>query len=102
MQPHTKIWGYWLDVTEDTIMYELLLSKDKVAIECINIIPQENDSNKYLFFRKTLLLRNKHTFKLPESFHYSIMASLKKKRFFITTVSCNYNLSISEQVYHLE
>ena len=79
LEPDTKIWGYWLNVTEDTFNYELLLTKKKLSIDAISIIMQENET--ILFLRRTLPLINNNPVDVPELFHDSILACLEKYGF---------------------
>ncbi|XP_028403475.1 uncharacterized protein LOC114526156 isoform X2 [Dendronephthya gigantea] len=76
-----QIWGYWLNATEDKLTFKLIMSKNKVSIDTLNIITKENNSSSFLFLQKTLLLKTKTTVNLPEPFHDQIYAILNEYGF---------------------
>lgn len=84
MEPETKVWGYWLNKTKKHLTYELILCKNTMSIDAVNIIgkaSQEIDSHEPLFLRKEVLLKRKSLVIVPEFFHNHIIACLKEYGF---------------------
>ena len=76
-----QIWGYWLNATKEKLMYELLMSKNKVSINTISVITKDNNTTGFMFSRKAMFLKSKSKLKLPQSFHDSIDDCLRKHGF---------------------
>lgn len=81
LQPHDKLWGYWLNTTQK-LNYELL-ANEKASVNGISIIKYSNEqhSSMYLSLRRSLELENKTTILISESFHENVVACLKKNGF---------------------
>ncbi len=74
-----QIWGYWLNETKEKLMYELLISKNKVTINTMSIITKDNTSKSFLFLWKTMLLKLNSKVNHPESFHGRIYVLFKAR-----------------------
>ena len=85
MEPETKVWGYWLNKTKKQLTYELILCKNTMSIDAINIIgtvfDDEMNSHDPVFLRKEVLLKSKSLVTVPESFHNRVIACLKEYGF---------------------
>ena len=81
LHPDDKIWGHWMNKTDQELHYELLVEKKETAIKAVNLVCSHKKELGSLRVKKNVELKYGSRIMLPLSFDMTVLACLEEQGF---------------------